>query len=197
VSYLLNFLNLVVQIVFGLMIFFVMARFILQAVRADFYNPISQMFVKVTNPMLKPLRSFIPGLLGLDMAAIVLLLILQCLELLITHSIQGISLHGPIMFLVESIGLLIWHGCFLYIICIFVVIAASWINQAAYGHPLVQIAIQITNPVINPARKLLKSESGIDFSPILALIFVFAIMFLVAAPLIDLPHRPNFPLVSH
>lgn len=191
-TYLLNFLNLVVQIVFGLLIFFVLARFILQTVRADFYNPISQMFIKITNPMLKPLRKVIPGLLGLDIAAIVLLLILQSVELLITHSIQGISLHGPLMFLVESVGLLIWHACFLYIICIFIMIAASWINPAAYGHPLVQIAVQITNPVMNPARKILRTQSGIDFSPILALIFVFAIMFLVAAPLIDLPHS-KFP----
>lgn len=191
-SYLLSFLNLVVQIVFGLLIFFVLARFILQAVRADFYNPISQMFIKVSNPMLRPLRSFIPGLMGLDIAALVLLLILQCLELAITHLIQGISLHGPLMFILEATGLLIWHACFLYVICIFVVIAASWINPAAYAHPAVQIAVQITNPIMRPARNLLRTQSGIDFSPILALIFIFAIMFLVAAPLIDLPHRPSY-----
>ena len=193
-TYLLGFLNVVVQIIFGIMIFIVLARFILQAVRADFYNPISQMFIRASNPLLRPLRKLIPGLFGLDMAALVLLIGLQCLELVITHSIEGQALHGPVLFLIESLGLLIWHAALLYLICLFMIIAASWINPAAYQHPLVQIAIQITNPIMRPARRILPAQNGIDFSPILALIFIFAIMFLVAAPLIDLPHRPSFTI---
>lgn len=187
-----GFLNAVVQIVFGILIFLVLARFILQVVRADFYNPISQMFVKVTNPMLRPLRKIVPGVFGLDMAAIVLLLILQCIELVLTHTIGGVGLHNPIMFILEALGLLIKHACWLYLICIFVSIIVSWINPAAYQHPLVQVAIQITGPLIKPCRKILPTTAGIDFSPILALIIIYAIMFLVAAPLIDLPHRPSF-----
>ena len=184
----LGFVNAVVQILFGILIFFVMARFILQTVRADFYNPISQMFIKVTDPMLRPMRRIIPGLLGLDMAAIVLLLIIQCLELIITHLIRGISLHTPLLFIVEAIGTLISHAAQLYMICIFIIVIASWIAPGS-RHPLMQIAIQITYPVMRRARKILPPTAGIDFSPILALIFIFAIMFLVAAPLIDLPHR--------
>jgi YggT family protein len=185
-----GFVNLVVQIVFGILIFLVLARFILQMVRADFYNPISQMFVKVTNPMLRPLRKIIPGVFGLDMAAIVLLLILQSIELAITHTIAGIGLHNPILFAIEAIGTLITHACWLYLICIFIVIIMSWINPGAYQHPLVQIAMQITNPLMKPVRKILPPMGGIDFSPILALIIIYAVMYLIAAPLIDLPHRP-------
>jgi len=192
VGYLLQFTNLVIQIVFGILIFFVLARFILQLVRADFYNPISQMFVKVTNPMLKPLRSFIPGFLGLDMAAIVLLLILQCTELILTHLIGGFGLHNPLMFTIEAIGLLIQHAAQLYMICIIVIVIMSWINPGAFQHPLAQIAMQITNPLMQPLRRLIPAQAGIDFTPILALIIIFAVMFLVAAPLIDLPHTPTF-----
>ncbi len=191
-GYLLQFTNLVVQILFGILIFFVLARFILQLVRADFYNPISQMFIKVTNPMLKPLRTFIPGFLGLDVAAIVLLLILQCTELVLTHLIAGYGLHNPIMFSIEAIGLLIQHAAQLYMICIIVIVVMSWVNPGAFQHPLAQIAMQITNPLMQPLRKMLPTQSGIDFSPILALIIIFAVMFLVAAPLIDLPHTPTF-----
>ncbi|VAX00517.1 Cell division integral membrane protein, YggT and half-length relatives [hydrothermal vent metagenome] len=191
-GYFLQFANLVIQIIFGILIFFVLARFILQLVRADFYNPISQMFVKVTNPMLKPLRSFIPGFLGLDFAAIVLLLILQSLELVLTHAIGGYGLHGPIMFTVEAIGLLIQHAAQLFMICIIIIVIMSWINPGAFQHPLAQIAMQITNPLLQPLRKLIPAQAGIDFTPILALIIIFAVMFLVAAPLIDLPHAPTF-----
>lgn len=191
-SYLLGFTNVVVQIIFGILIFFVLARFILQIVRADFYNPISQMFVKVTNPMLKPLRKIIPGLFGLDMAAIVLLLVLQCAELAITHLIGGLGLHNPLMFAIEALGTLISHAAQLFLICIFIIIVMSWVNPGASHHPLVQIAMQISNPILRPCRKIFPPQASIDFSPILALIVVFAIMFLVAAPLMDLPHLQRF-----
>lgn len=187
-----GFTSLVIQIVFGILIFLVLARFILQVVRADFYNPISQMFVKVTNPLLRPLRKIIPGMFGLDMAAIVLLIILQCTELALTHLIKGYGLHNPILFTAEAIGTLINHAGWLYLICIFITIITSWINPTAYQHPLVQIAMQITNPLVRPCRRLLPPMGGIDFSPILALLIIYAVMFLVAAPLIDLPHRPGF-----
>lgn len=189
-SYLMNFVGIVFQLIFGIIIFLVLARFILQSVRADFYNPISQMFIRITDPMLRPMRRIIPGLFGLDIAAIVLLFILQGLELTVTHLIGGLGMHNPILFLVEMLGSLIYHTALLFQICIFITIISSWISGAAQHHPLVQIATQISSPLLRPARKLLPPFNGIDFSPILALIFVFAIMYLVAAPLIDLPHRP-------
>lgn len=190
-SYLMSFLSVVVQLVFGILIFLVMGRFILQLVRADFYNPISQMFIRITDPALRPLRRIIPGLFGIDLAAIVLLLILQAIALVLTHLILGMGLHNPVLFLIEMLGTLISHAAMLFQICIIIVVISSWISPSAPHHPLVQVASQISSPVLRPARRILPPINGIDFSPILALIFVFAINFLVAAPLIDMPHRPH------
>lgn len=66
-----NFVGVVVQLIFGILIFLVLGRFILQAVRADFYNPISQMFIRITDPILRPLRRLIPGLFGIDRKSVV------------------------------------------------------------------------------------------------------------------------------
>ena len=68
-SYLTNPLVFLVQTLFGLYILAVLLRFLLQTVRADFYNPISQFLVKVTNPPLKIMRRIIPGLGGIDLAS--------------------------------------------------------------------------------------------------------------------------------
>ena len=56
--------------VIDLYIFLVLTRFLLQLVRADFYNPVSQFVVKATNPILMPLRKIIPGYGGMDIAAL-------------------------------------------------------------------------------------------------------------------------------
>ena len=71
-DYFTNPLVFLIQTLFGLYILAVLLRFLLQWVRADFYNPISQFLVKITSPPLKLLRRFIPGVGGIDLAAIIL-----------------------------------------------------------------------------------------------------------------------------
>lgn len=188
-GYVSGFLLFVVSIVFGLLIFSVLARLILQLVRADFHNPVSQFIIRFTNPMLRPLRRIIPGLFGIDMAAVVLLVIFESLELIATHLLQGMGLHTPLLFLAELIGMIIQHVSQLFILCILITVAISWINPHAAYHPVGQLLHQIVEPILRPARKILPPINGIDLSPILAIILIAAILFLVAAPLIDLPHR--------
>jgi len=61
-----------IQTVLTLYMMAMLLRFVLQLVRADFYNPVSQFLVKITNPLVIPLRKIIPGLGGLDIASLLL-----------------------------------------------------------------------------------------------------------------------------
>ena len=70
----------------------VVVRFLLQVVRADFYNPLSQMIVKLTNPLLKPFRKVIPGFGGFDLAAVALAFVLQIALIWLLQLIQGNAL---------------------------------------------------------------------------------------------------------
>src|SRR5690349_13042203 len=68
---------LIVTTLGGLYLLIVMLRFLLQLAHADFYNPLSQFIAKATNPLLLPLRRFVPSILGLDIACLVLALAVQ------------------------------------------------------------------------------------------------------------------------
>ena len=83
---------LLVNAIAGFFLFVVILRFMLQAVRADFYNPISQFVVKATNPALVPMRKIIPGLGGYDLAAIVLAIIVECIAITLSLLIAGFPL---------------------------------------------------------------------------------------------------------
>jgi len=75
--------------IFDIFAFIVMLRFIMQYTRASFNNPVGDLIVKATNPLLMPLRKFIPGVGGHDIAAIVLVfLILLALSGLL-HSVTS------------------------------------------------------------------------------------------------------------
>ena len=109
-SYIGNAATFLIETLFFLYILILMLRFLLQWVRADFYNPVSQFIVKATQPPLAPLRRIIPGLAGLDMAALVFMFALKLLELWLVTGLLGMSpqIGGLVMLsIAELLSLLI------------------------------------------------------------------------------------------
>lgn len=173
-----------VQTLFGLYIGAVMLRFLLALVRADFYNPISQFLVKVTNPPLKPLRRIIPGVLGIDVASIVLMLALQTVELILIGAIKGVGLHPAglaVLAVAELLSLLIN----IYFITILIQVVLSWVSSGGYN-PAVSLLYSLNQPLLGRARRLLPPIHGFDLSPILIIIALQLILILVIAPISDL-----------
>jgi YggT family protein len=159
-----------ISVIFGFLILMVMLRFLLQWVRADFYNPISQFIVKISDPMLKPFRRLIPGIAGIDMASIVLMLVLKYVELLLTYAISGIPLH-LLLILVMSITGLIKLVLYVFIFAIIISAIASWIAPGGYN-PALSLIQQITAPIIRPIQQRMKPISGLDLSPLVALLLL-------------------------
>lgn len=160
--------NLLIQTLFQLYLLALMLRLLLQLARADFYNPISQFVVKVTSPLLKPLRRVIPGVGGIDIASIVLILLIQVIATAILVVIRGYSIPNPLLLLIwgalGSVGLLIN----IYYFTILAAIIVSWIAPGSY-HPAILLLHQLTEPVMRPFRNLIPPIGGLDLSPI----FVF------------------------
>lgn len=157
-----------INVVFGFYILMVMLRFMLQTVRADFHNPVSQFLVKFTSPALKPLRRFIPGVAGIDMSAIILLLLLKFIEQLLIYLLAGPGIHIGVLILVSITGL-ISLALYIYIIGIFALVIMSWIQPGSYN-PVISLITQITEPVMRPVRRYIPPVSGLDLSPLVAII---------------------------
>ena len=93
----------ILQTIGSFYLLIVLLRFILQLVRADFYNPLSQFIVRATHPLLKPLRRIIPSIGGLDLASLVLALIVQFVLMALTLMLMGVGVGDPLLILVWSI----------------------------------------------------------------------------------------------
>ncbi len=169
---------------FGMYTLAVMLRFLLQIVRADFYNPVSQFIVKVTNPPLRPLRRVIPGVGGIDMAAVVLMLVLKFVELFIVGLLMGYTFNViglAAQSLVELLRLTV--DVFFYSILIQVIL--SWVSPGGYN-PVVSLLYSLNEPILRPARRLLPPVHGFDLSPVIAMIFLQLVNLVVIASISDL-----------
>jgi len=179
-----NAIVFLIQTIFSLYLIAIMVRFLLQLAHADFYNPVSQFLVKVTNPPLIPLRRVIPGFMGIDFAAVVLMLALKMLELFLILLLNGVSLSIPSI-VVLSIAELLKLLINVYFFSILIQIIISWVNPGAYN-PIVSLLHSINEPLLGRARRLIPPISGFDLSPIIVIIGLQLILILFIAPIADL-----------
>ena len=162
----------IIQTLGSLYLLIVLLRFILQLVRADFYNPLSQFIVKATQPLLTPLRRIIPGFAGLDLASLVLAILVQLLLMVVTLTLMGYIVGGFIL------QLLVWSmigvtSLFLkvFFFALIISVILSWVAPGSYN-PGAQLVNQICEPLLAPFRKLLPNLGGLDISPIFAFITI-------------------------
>jgi len=160
-----------IQTALSLFLLAVLLRFLLQLVRADFYNPISQFLVKVTNPLVLPLRKVIPGLGGFDMASLLLALLLQMAGIALIYLINGHGLPNIVLLLVWSVLGIVGLLVNIYFFALLAMIILSWVAPGS-KNPALFLLFQITEPVMAPFRKALPSMGGLDFSPILVFILI-------------------------
>lgn len=162
-----------IDILFQLYATALLIRLLLQWVRADFYNPVSQFIVKITNPPVKPLRKIIPGFGGIDIATLVLAYLVIAIKVMLVYQtvnplVIGVVAAGQTLTLIISI--------FLYSIIIQAIL--SWVNPDPYN-PAVSLLNSLTNPVLKHFRRLIPPISGMDISPIFAIITLMFVQYSV------------------
>lgn len=183
-------LILVIQTLGSLYLLVVLLRFILQLVRADFYNPLSQFIVKATHPLLRPLRRIIPSLGSLDLSSLALALILQALLMAAILMLAYGTIGNPLQLLVWAlIGI---TGLFLNIFfwALIISVILSWVAPASHN-PGAQLVHQICEPLLSPIRRLLPNLGGLDLSPIFAFLAIKLAEMLVLHNLIVMSQMPS------
>ncbi|QIB65532.1 YggT family protein [Kineobactrum salinum] len=159
------------QTVLTLALIAVLLRFLLQVVRADFYNPISQFLVRLTNPLVLPLRRIVPGLGGLDLSCLLLALLLQLAAIVLLLMLHGASLPNPALLMAWSALGVVGLVVNIYFFALLAMIIISWVAPAS-RHPALLLLFQLTEPVMAPFRRMLPNMGGLDFSPILVFILI-------------------------
>jgi YggT family protein len=184
-SYLVNAAEYLISILFMLYILAVMLRFLLQLVRADFYNPVSQFLITVTNPVLRYLRRWIPGYKGIDWPSILLMMALKGIELCLLALLKTGTAPAIAGLLILVIAHLLKMMIWIYIIVIILQAVISWINPGAYN-PVTVLMYQLSDPLLRRLRRYIPPADGLDWSPLVALIALNLLLMIVIAPLQDM-----------
>ena len=195
-GYLTSPLMLVINTLFDLYILLVLLRFLLQMLRADFYNPVSQFIVKLTTPPLRLLRRVIPSIAGQDSAAIVLCLALIYAKFLLMRALsipavhiggvlaplEGVSFAGLLVFCIADLIALVLT---VFLVAIIIQVILSWISPGQFN-PVIGLVHQLAGPVLKPIRKWVPPLGGLDLSPLFGTLLVLVAKMLIVPPIVYL-----------
>ena len=166
-----------VEVLFSLYIIAVVIRLLLGFARASFHNPLSQFLVKVTNPILLPLRRFIPAIGSIDTSAVLLAYGLTLVKI----SLLFLITRGAIMFpesLFVALGDLLKTIIWVYIIALILQAVISWVGSAQ-GNPVSPLINSLTNPILRPIRKVVPLIGMMDLSPLVAILGLNILLIIV------------------
>lgn len=166
-----------IDTIFNIYIAIMLVRFILQQVGADFYNPISQFVVKLTQPLVAVARRFIPSIKKIDTATLALVVLLIILKLLLLITITNYPFNA-LQVLIKAIYELISLSFDIFIVALFAQAILSWLNPDPYN-PASSLLQSLTAPILRPIRNYVPPIGGIDLSTLVALIGLMFIKRLV------------------
>jgi len=173
-----------IQTFFGIYFILIMVRFLMQVSKVDYYNPLCQGIIKITNPAIKPLSKLIPTVRGIDFATLTAGFLVEMILIVLVMWLKYDLLIYPI-YIAWVLVIMFSVILKIYFFALIIMVIASWI--APYStHPAMTLIHQLTEPLCMPARKLLPPMGGIDFSIILVFVVITLIdNYLIVRPLIE------------
>jgi YggT family protein len=186
-SYFASAAALLIEIAFGVIVALFALRLLAEAVRADFYNPLSQFLYRSTNPVLMPLKRIVPNFRRINIAALLIAWLAEFLKNLALYALIGFRGAIPGVMLLGFADLLDFFAV-LYLVMIFIWALLSFVSLDA-RHPLIPLLGRLVEPVLRPLRKILPAPGGLDLSPALAILIILLLRLLIVTPLFDLGHQ--------
>jgi YggT family protein len=169
------------NIVFGLLVYAVLLRFLMQCLRAPFRNPLGRAVAALTDWAVKPLRRILPGYRGYDWASLVIAWLLQALWLFALMALGSAALSPGMAGLLAALAVVELIKATLWIVIgtVFLQALLSWV---APDGPLAGVLNALTFPLLTPVRRVVPPLGGaLDLSPLIVIVLAQLLLMLPVA----------------
>ena len=173
---------LLVNTLINIYLLLLMMRFLLQASRADYYNPISQSVVKVTQPVVRPFQGMLRPVGRFDLATLAAGLVIKVVSIILILQVAGYGMPPIAGVAIAGVAALASGILKIYFFALIVMIILSWVAPQA-SHPGALLVMQLVEPIMAPLRKVIPPLGMIDLSPIVAFISISLLDSLVVGSL--------------
>ncbi len=165
-----------ISALFGLYLYVLTIRFIMAIARVNYFNPVTQIIIKLTQPLVAPLRRVVPNVRNVEIATLIWILLFELAKLItLSFLMYGSFLVTDTFFftVTETIRLILKT----YFYAILIQAILSWVQQGYT--PIGQLLMQITQPILYPFQRVIPPVGGIDISAIPALLVLQFLLILI------------------
>lgn len=171
-------ITFIIETLLSLALFAMLARLLLQWTRADFRNPLCQAVVRLTNPLIVPLRRVLPPIGKLDTASVIAVLLVAIVDVACIFALHGVGFPPPLLWVRPVLTEIARTLLYTYLLAIVLYAALSLIAPGGYS-PLQSVLATLCEPVLRPIRRLIPTVAGLDLSPLWAFIAIQALLILM------------------
>jgi YggT family protein len=161
----------IVDTLFALVVGAFLLRLLCQIVRTDFRNPLVQAIVRLTNPLVMPLRRVLPPIGRVDSASVVAVLLMQMLRTTLVLLLAGDGLPSVLPLLLLSVVELLDTTLLVLLGAIFLYVILSWVSPDGYT-PAGRLLADLVEPLLRPFRRMVPPLGGLDLSPLLVILLL-------------------------
>jgi YggT family protein len=154
-----------IELVLGFFVWVFLARLLFQLVRADFRNPLAQSIVRLTNPVIVPLRRVLPAIGRIDTASVVALVVAQALTIVLVRAVLGFGTPAGLGLFAETVADLAHQAVQFFLFAVILYAILSWVVTDGYN-PASRLLADLVAPLLRPVRRILPRTDGIDLAPV-------------------------------
>ncbi|HSN70353.1 MAG TPA: YggT family protein [Steroidobacteraceae bacterium] len=171
-------LQFIVEALLTLVVIAFLLRVLLPLVRADLRNPFSAAILRVTNPVVLPLRRVLPAAGRIDTASVVALLAVQIVATAILFLLSGVAWPNLLVLITTALRMLAQTLVQFYFFAILLYALLSWIAPGTYS-PIASVLTSLSEPLLAPVRRVVPPIGGLDLSALFVLIGLQAVLILL------------------
>lgn len=174
-----------IKFVFEIYFLVVLIRFIFDFLKVKTTNflPIIPFIYTITDVLIKPLQKFLPLYKGINLATLTLLFLIKALELIFIVLLTKGAFPGILALLIWPIGEILSQTLNFFFFTVIIATLFSWFVPAGTSS-ITPLLFQLTDRILQPARKIVPLVANFDISPLVVLIVLKFVDILVALPLI-------------
>ena len=174
-----NALRYIVDTLTSLYLGVLILRLIMQIVRANFRNPFAEAVLRLTNPLIMPLRRVLPPIGKTDSATVLAIILFAIFKVVLLALLFDGGLYNLLYIAIVVVRTLVFAVLWLYFILIFFYGIAGFLMQGG-SSPVYEVLAYVCDPVLNRIRKIIPSVvAGLDLSFLWALIAIQALIILI------------------
>ena len=177
-GYLSNPLIFIIDTLFFLYMIVVALRLLMPWIHWPSNQPLTQMVIRATQPLVQPLRKVLPAIGKLDTAVLLLLIAIALLKLILISALLG-NVPNILALIPFTLAEVFKLFITLFTVTIIIEVVLSWLTPQGSYNPMTELLVRLNAPLLNPVRRILPDMGGIDLSPLIVIIGLQVLQMLV------------------